>query len=128
MMFPVVAVVSGRYWAALDDAEKAMPVRGWYRNRFDWLFAQYAEFEPKWLDDLKGTGMTVTVASPRISFGDTLTKVARNLGRARALDRSASGRGQGAWAEFTGRPCAGTGAPPSHQGRHEMTIILKGSD
>jgi len=72
MMFPVVAVVSGRYWAALDDAEKAM-LSEVVSEQIDWLFAQYAEFEPKWLDDLKGTGMTVTVASPDF-FGDTLTK------------------------------------------------------
>lgn len=72
MMFPVVAVVSGKYWAALDDGQKAMLSES-VSEQIDWLFAQYTEFEPKWLNDLKGTGMNVTMASPDF-FGDTLTK------------------------------------------------------
>jgi TRAP-type C4-dicarboxylate transport system substrate-binding protein len=72
MMFPVVAVVSGRYWAALDDAEKKM-LSETVSEQIDWLFAQYIEFDPKWLNDLKGTGMNVTTAKPEF-FGDTLGK------------------------------------------------------
>lgn len=72
MMFPVVAVVSGKYWAALDDAEKQM-LSETISEQIDWLFAQYIEFEPKWLDDLKGTGMNITTAEPGF-FGDTLTE------------------------------------------------------
>jgi TRAP-type C4-dicarboxylate transport system substrate-binding protein len=72
MMFPVVAVVSGKYWAALSDAEKQM-LSETVSEQIDWLFAQYIEFEPKWLNDLKGTGMNITTAEPEF-FGDTLTK------------------------------------------------------
>lgn len=72
MMFPVVAVVSGKYWAALDDAEKQMLSQS-VSAEIDWLFAQYVEFEPKWLNDLKGTGMTVSDAKPGF-FGDTISK------------------------------------------------------
>lgn len=72
MMFPVVAVVSGRYWAALDDSEKQMLSQA-VSKEIDWLYAQYAEFEPKWLGDLKGTGMNVVDADPAF-FGDTLSK------------------------------------------------------
>ena len=70
MMFPVVAVVSGKYWAALDDAEKEMLSQS-VSDQIDWLFAQYIEFEPKWLNDLKGTGMNVSDAEPGF-FGDTI--------------------------------------------------------
>ena len=72
MMFPVVAVVSGRYWAALSDAEKQMLSES-VAEQIDWLFAQYVEFEPKWLNDLKGTGITVVEAAPDF-FGDTITE------------------------------------------------------
>lgn len=72
MMFPVVAVVSGKYWAALDDAEKQMLSQS-VSAEIDWLFAQYVEFEPKWLNDLKGTSMTVSDAKPGF-FGDTISK------------------------------------------------------
>lgn len=72
MMFPVVAVVSGKYWAALDDAEKQMLSQS-VSAEIDWLFAQYVEFEPEWLNDLKGTGMTVSDAKPGF-FGDTISK------------------------------------------------------
>lgn len=72
MMFPVVAVVSGKYWAALDDAEKQLLSQS-VSAEIDWLFAQYVEFEPKWLNDLKGTGMTVSDAKPGF-FGDTISK------------------------------------------------------
>ncbi|OJI92162.1 secreted protein [Planktotalea frisia] len=72
MMFPVVAVVSGRYWAALSDEEKMM-LSETVSEQIDWLFSQYIEFEPKWLDDLKGTGMNVTTAEPAF-FGDTLSE------------------------------------------------------
>ena len=70
MMFPVVAVVSGKYWAALDGGEKEM-LSQTVSEQIDWLFAQYIEFEPKWLNDLKGTGMNVSNAEPGF-FGDTL--------------------------------------------------------
>ncbi|MCR9139739.1 MAG: TRAP transporter substrate-binding protein [Alphaproteobacteria bacterium] len=72
MMFPVVAVVSGKYWAALDDAEKQMLSQA-VSEQIDWLFAQYVEFEPKWLNDLQGTGMNVTTAEPGF-FGDTISE------------------------------------------------------
>jgi len=72
MMFPVVAVVSGKYWAALDNAEKKM-LSETVSEQIDWLFAQYIESDPKWLDDLKGTGMNVTTAEPGF-FGDTLAE------------------------------------------------------
>ncbi|WP_282608656.1 TRAP transporter substrate-binding protein [Pelagibius sp. Alg239-R121] len=72
MMFPVVAVVSGRYWAALSDSEKQMLSES-VAEQIDWLFAQYVEFEPKWLNDLKGTGINVAEAAPDF-FGDTVTK------------------------------------------------------
>ena len=72
MMFPVVAVVSGKYWAALDAAEKEMLSKT-VSEQIDWLFAQYVEFEPKWLNDLKGTGMNVVDADADF-FGDTIGK------------------------------------------------------
>lgn len=70
MMFPVVAVVSGKYWAALDKDEKEMLSQS-VSEQIDWLFAQYIEFEPKWLNDLKGTGMNISNAEPGF-FGDTI--------------------------------------------------------
>ncbi|CTQ59360.1 MAG: TRAP transporter substrate-binding protein [Roseibium album] len=72
MMFPVVAVVSGRYWAALSDDEKQMLSQS-VSEQIDWLFAQYVEFEPKWLNDLKGTGINVVDAEPGF-FGDTISE------------------------------------------------------
>lgn len=72
MMFPVVAVVSGKYWAGLDAGEKEM-LSQTVSEELDWLFAQYVEFEPKWLADLKGTGMSVSSAEPEF-FGDTLAQ------------------------------------------------------
>lgn len=72
MMFPVVAVVSGKYWAGLSDAEKQM-LSETVSEQIDWLFAQYIAFEPKWLEDLQGTGMNIASAGPDF-FGDTLTK------------------------------------------------------
>ncbi|WP_424972755.1 TRAP transporter substrate-binding protein [Dinoroseobacter sp. S76] len=72
MMFPVVAVVSGKYWAGLDAGEKEM-LSQTVSEEIDWLFAQYVEFEPKWLADLKGTGMSVSSAEPEF-FGDTLAQ------------------------------------------------------
>lgn len=72
MMFPVVAVISGRYWAKLDQTEKQM-VSQTVSDEIAWLFAQYNEFEPKWLNDLQGTGMNV-IAADTSFFGDTLTQ------------------------------------------------------
>ncbi|MCU4652663.1 TRAP transporter substrate-binding protein [Roseibacterium sp. SDUM158016] len=72
MMFPVVAVVSGSYWAGLDDSEKEM-LSSTVSGEIDWLFARYMEFEPTWLDNLRGSGMTVTEASPDF-FGETLNR------------------------------------------------------
>ncbi len=72
MMFPVVAVVSGKYWVGLDDSEKAMLSQS-VSEEIDWLYGQYIEFEPKWLDDLKGTGMNVASADQDF-FGDTIDK------------------------------------------------------
>jgi TRAP-type C4-dicarboxylate transport system substrate-binding protein len=72
MMFPVVAVVSGAYWAGLDNSEKEM-LSSTVSDEIDWLFARYTEFEPTWLDNLRGTGMTVTEASPDF-FGETLNR------------------------------------------------------
>lgn len=70
MMFPVVAVISGRYWAKLDQAEKQM-ISQTVSEEIDWLFAQYREFEPKWLNDLQATGMNVITADSSF-FGETL--------------------------------------------------------
>lgn len=70
MMFPVVAVVSGKYWAALDDSEKTMLSQS-VSAEINWLYSQYIEFEPKWLADLKGTGMNVASANQDF-FGDTI--------------------------------------------------------
>lgn len=70
MMFPVVAVISGRYWAGLDDSEKQM-ISETVAEEIDWLSAQYVENEIKWLNKLKDTGMSVEQAEPQF-FGDTL--------------------------------------------------------
>jgi TRAP-type transport system periplasmic protein len=72
MMFPVVAVVSGKYWAGLDASEQEM-LSQTVSEQIDWLFAQYVELEPIWLNELKGTGMNVSDAGPGF-FGDTLSK------------------------------------------------------
>lgn len=72
MMFPVVAVISGRYWAKLDQAEKQM-ISQVVSEEIEWLFARYREFEPKWLNDLQATGMNV-IAADASFFGETLTQ------------------------------------------------------
>lgn len=72
MMFPVVAVISGRYWAALSAEEQQMLSQS-VSEQIDWLFAQYIEFEPVWLNDLRGTGISVVDVEPDF-FGDTLSQ------------------------------------------------------
>ncbi len=70
MMFPNVAVMSGRTWASLDDSEKKL-VADTVNEELGWLFAQYSTHDPKWLDDLKGTGITVQAADQQF-FGPVL--------------------------------------------------------
>lgn len=70
MMFPNVAVMSGRTWASLDDSEKKL-VADTVNEELGWLFAQYSTHDPKWLEDLKGTGITVQAADQRF-FGPVL--------------------------------------------------------
>ncbi|MEO1192401.1 MAG: TRAP transporter substrate-binding protein [Pseudomonadota bacterium] len=72
MMFPVVAVMSGRFWASLSAQEQAM-IQETVTEELDWLFAQYSAHDPKWLEELRGTGMEVVTADPAF-FGDVLTE------------------------------------------------------
>ena len=72
MMFPVVSVMAGRYWAGLSDDEQAL-ISQTMTEQIDWLFAQYSENEPVWRSQIEGTDTQVTEVGAEF-FGETLER------------------------------------------------------
>ena len=68
MMFPVVAVMSGKVFAALPTADRQL-VRTVMNAELDKLFARYAQSEGEWLQQIKGAGIDVTTPGSAF-FGD----------------------------------------------------------
>ena len=72
MMFPVTAVIAGRYWAGLSGDDRALISRV-MAEQIDWLFAQYSQNEPEWLRLLQGTDARITEVGAEF-FGETLER------------------------------------------------------
>src|SRR6056297_3276007 len=68
MMFPMVALVSGRVWAGLSDEDKAL-IAELMGAAVDGTIDVYVAEEPGWLDQMQGTDRTYVQVGPEF-FGD----------------------------------------------------------
>ena len=62
MMFPMVGLISGRLWAKLSEADRAM-IGEMMARHVDSTIDTYIESEAVWLEELKGTDLTYKVVS-----------------------------------------------------------------
>lgn len=72
MMFPMVALVSGRVWAGLSDEDRAM-IGELMAAAVDSTLDTYTEREGPWLEQIRGTGITYIEAGPEF-FGDAIAQ------------------------------------------------------
>lgn len=72
MMFPVVSVIDGRYWAGLSEDDRTL-ISQTMSEQIDWLFSQYSTNEPVWRTQLEGTETQITEVGAEF-FGDTLER------------------------------------------------------
>lgn len=72
MMFPMIAVGSGRKWQGISDGDKAI-IEAVFAEATDELVASYAEIDSRYLGELKGTGVDV-IQIDRAFFGDAIDK------------------------------------------------------
>lgn len=72
MMFPMVALVSGRVWAGLSPEDQAM-ISELMAAAVDSTLDTYIEREQGWLDEIRGTGITYMEAGPEF-FGDAIAQ------------------------------------------------------
>lgn len=68
MMFPMVGLVSAKVWQGLGEEDRAM-ITELMRARLDEVVATYIDMDPKWLDEVRGTGETMIDAGPEF-FGE----------------------------------------------------------
>ncbi|MBY4891309.1 TRAP transporter substrate-binding protein [Rhodobacteraceae bacterium N5(2021)] len=71
MMFPMVALVSGRVWAGLSAEDQAM-ISELMAAAVDSTLDTYTERDGPWLEQIRGTGITYIEAGPEF-FGDAIT-------------------------------------------------------
>ncbi len=72
MMFPMVALVSGRVWAGLSPEDQAM-IGELMAVAVDSTLDTYVEREAGWLEQIQGTGITYIEAGPEF-FGDAISQ------------------------------------------------------
>ncbi len=70
MMFPMVGLVSAKVWASLGDDDKAM-ISKLMAKHVDSTIDQYVAGEPKFLEEVKKTGITIKTVGPEF-FGDKI--------------------------------------------------------
>lgn len=70
MMFPMIAVGSGRKWQGLSEEDKAV-VEAAFAEAVDALVASYAEIDERYLSDLRGTDVPV-ISVDRTFFGPAI--------------------------------------------------------
>ena len=70
MMFPMIAVGSGRKWKAMSEADQAT-VKKVIAEAVDTLVASYAEIDARYLKELKGTDVPV-ISIDRAFFGKAI--------------------------------------------------------
>ncbi|WP_431025451.1 TRAP transporter substrate-binding protein [Halomonas sp. H5] len=63
MMFPMVAVVSGRVWGQLDNADREL-IRGAMAEHADNIMSHFQEHHEAWGEELRGQDITVTEVGP----------------------------------------------------------------
>ncbi len=119
MMFPMIAVASGRKWQAMPEADREIVARV-MAEEIDTMIGLYAEIDAKYLADLQGTKVPV-VRADRAFFGPAIdrwyeewrvkTPILVDLEAEAAAIKSAGRR----------RLCA----PPAPPGRITMTIAYR---
>lgn len=72
MMFPMVALVSGRVWAGLSEEDQAM-IAELMGAAVDSTIDTYVERDGPWLEQIRGTGITYIEAGPEF-FGDAIAE------------------------------------------------------
>lgn len=72
MMFPMVALVSGRVWAGLSAEDQAM-IAELMGAAVDSTLDTYVAREAGWLEEIQGTGITYITAGPEF-FGDAIAE------------------------------------------------------
>ncbi len=72
MMFPMVGLVSAKVWAGLSEADRKT-IRELMAKHVDSTIDTYVANEPKFLDEVKKTGVTVKMVGPDF-FGDAIAK------------------------------------------------------
>lgn len=72
MMFPMVALVSGRVWAGLSEEDQAM-IAELMGAAVDSTLDTYVAREAGWLDDIRGTGITYLEVGPDF-FGEAIVE------------------------------------------------------
>lgn len=70
MMFPMVALVSGRVWARMSEDERAT-IGDLMAKHVDGTIDTYVELEPQWLETLRGVGVDY-VETDASFFGDVV--------------------------------------------------------
>ncbi|MCL1481441.1 MULTISPECIES: TRAP transporter substrate-binding protein [unclassified Marinobacter] len=68
MMFPVVGLISGRLWAQLGEADRAL-IAEVAKKHLNNLFGQYSEIEARMLKNLQGTELNVVEVGPEFFEG-----------------------------------------------------------
>ncbi|MFG6177541.1 TRAP transporter substrate-binding protein [Halomonas sp. THAF12] len=72
MIFPMVAVVSGRVWAQLDEADREL-IRASMAEHADNVMARFQEHHAAWGEDLRQQDITVTEIDPAF-FAEAVEK------------------------------------------------------
>ena len=72
MMFPMVGLVSAKVWAGLSEDDRAT-IRALMAKHVDSTIDTYVAGEPKFLDEVKKTGVPIKMVGPEF-FGDTIAK------------------------------------------------------
>jgi len=72
MMFPMVALVSGRVWAGLSEEDRAL-IGELMAAAVDSTLDTYSERDGPWLEQIRGTGITYIEAGPDF-FGDAIAQ------------------------------------------------------